>query len=164
MKVEWKELLRSVAPALGAAVGGPAGGLAVKFLADKFLGKPDASEEDVAAAITGATPDQMLQIKKLDADFKVKMRELEIDVFKLETADKADARALARVDMRPHVALTCLYTVCYFAILYMFMVGEVEVDKSVRSAFDQIIGVLTAGQVTIMAFWFGSSHGSKTKE
>jgi hypothetical protein len=57
----WKELVRQVAPTLSAALGGPLTGTAVRFIADKCLGKPDAGApdagvEEVALAMQGANP------------------------------------------------------------------------------------------------------------
>jgi hypothetical protein len=37
------------------------------------------------------------------------------------------------------------------------------VAESINSEFNMVLGVLTAGQVQIMNFWFGSSSGSKDK-
>ena len=47
----WKAIVGTVAPALATALGGPLAGVAVKAIADKVLGKPAATEADVAAAI-----------------------------------------------------------------------------------------------------------------
>lgn len=164
MNMNWKELIRNIAPTIGASLGGPAAGLGIKYLADKFLGKPDATEQELADAVLGATPEQLLTIKKLDADFKIQMRQLDIDVFKLEAQDRDSARKLATVNMVPHIVLTFLYTIGYFLVLYFFMTGKVKVDSDIADTFNQIVGVLTAAQITIMAFWFGSSYGSKVKD
>jgi hypothetical protein len=51
-------------------MGGPLGGMAVKLVADK-LGLSEATMEAVEAAVTNATPDQLSEIKKVEADFKV---------------------------------------------------------------------------------------------
>jgi hypothetical protein len=162
--IDWKTLVKSIAPTLGTTLGGPAAGLAVKFLADRFLGKPDAGESDVADAIMAASPEKLLEVKKLDNDFKVQMKQLDIDVYKLEVEDRRSARDLAKFDIGPHVVLSALYTFGYFAVLYLFLTGNVQVATDAKDAFNQIIGVLTAAQVTILAFWFGSSYGSKVKD
>lgn len=161
---DWKSLVRNVAPTLGAALGGPLAGAATKFLADAFLGNPDANEQDVAAAVLGASPEKLLELKKMDLEFKSKMRELDVDVFKLEISDKQSARDLAKVNMMPHIVLSSIYTVGYFAMLYQFMTGGVEVAEGLKAEFNMILGVMTAAQVKIMEFWLGSSYGSKVKD
>jgi hypothetical protein len=162
--MDWKSLVKTIAPVLGTALGGPFGGAATKFLADKFLGDPNASESDVATAILGASPEKLAELKKLDQDFKVKMRELDIDVFKIEVQDRQSARELAKVNMKPQVILSTLYTVGFFAMLFLFMTGQIAVITELKSEFNIVLGVMTAAQVKIMDFWFGSSSGSKEKD
>jgi hypothetical protein len=71
-------LLGQVAPTLATALGGPLAGLAVKTLSNVLLGNEEGSEAEVAAALRNATPDQLAEIKQIDADFKVRMAELRL--------------------------------------------------------------------------------------
>lgn len=161
---DWKSLVRNVAPTLGAALGGPLAGAATRFIAETLLGNPDASEQDVANAVVGASPEKLLELKKMDLEFKAKMRQLDVDVFRLEIQDKQSARDLAKVNMLPHIVLSSIYTIGYFAMLYQFMTGGVEVAEGLKAEFNMILGVMTAAQVKIMEFWLGSSYGSKVKD
>ncbi len=70
-----KNLLKSAAPMLGAAIGGPFGGMAMKMLAEA-LGAPEAKPEDLPGLMASASPDQIAAIKKVDNDFKLRMTEL----------------------------------------------------------------------------------------
>lgn len=162
--MDWKSLVRNVAPTLGAALGGPFAGAATKFLADKFLGNPDATENEIADFVTTASPEKLVELRKLDNDFKIRMRELDVDVFKLEVSDRVSARDLAKTDMRPHIALSGVYTTGYFVMVYLFMTGEVSIDPGLKTEFSIVLGVMTAAQTMIMQFWFGSSSGSKVKD
>lgn len=162
--MDWKTLVRNVAPTLGAALGGPFAGAATKFLADKFLGKPEATENEVAEFINAASPEKLVELRKLDNDFKVRMKELDVDVFKLEVQDTQSARELAKINMWPQVILSILYTGGYFWMLYAFMIGDVGVSMRFKAEFNIVLGVMTAAQVKIMDFWFGSSYGSKIKD
>lgn len=162
--MDWKSIVKSVAPMLGTALGGPMAGAATKFIAEKFLGKSDATESEISEAVLGASPEQLLQIKKLDVDFRTRMRELDVDVFKMEVADRSSARDLAKVDMRPHIALSAIYTTGYFVMVYLFMTGKVQIDAGLKTEFSIVLGVMTAAQTMIMQFWFGSSSGSKSKD
>lgn len=161
---DWKGLVKNVAPMIGTALGGPLAGAATKFLAEAWLGKPDATEQDVAEAIAVASPEKLVELRRLDQDFKVKMRELDIDVYRLEVDDRKDARDLAKADMRPQIALSVIYTFGYFACLWVFLTGAVTVAESLRTEFGMVLGVMTAAQIKIMDFWFGSSYGSKVKD
>jgi hypothetical protein len=164
MKVDWKEMVRGIAPTLGAALGGPFAGVAVKFLADKLLGNPTATEDQVAEAIVAGSPEQLVKLKELDNAFKVQMKQLDVDVFKLEVGDVQSAREMARVNMWPQIILSTLYTIGYFAVLYIFVVGDVDISVKFKAEFNIVLGVMTAAQVKIMDFWFGSSYGSKIKD
>ena len=90
MKGILKNIVGAVAPTLGTALGGPMGGMAANMIAN-VLGVPN-NPKSIEKAMEEATPEQMLELKKAESDFEVKMKELEVDVFKLETEDIQDAR------------------------------------------------------------------------
>ena len=164
MSVDWKKIVGTVAPGIATALGGPLAGLAVKALGGALGLGEGASEDAVAAAVTGANPDQLLAIKQADQAFKVKMRELGVDLTKIEAADRASARELAKANMWPQIVLSTVYTVGYFMMMYLFMTGNVEVATNLKAEFNIVLGVMTAAQTMIMQFWFGSSSGSKEKD
>jgi len=165
MSFDWKKLVRKVAPTIGAALGTPASGMAIKFLADKFLGNPDATEIELAGAIQNSTPEQILALKQLDQDFAIKMKELDIDVFRLETADRQNARELFKVNIWPQVILSGLFVVGYFSIMGLLVwMHDTHFDDRVFGILNTVIGVLTAAIPMILQFWFGSSTGSKEKD
>jgi hypothetical protein len=105
-----------------------------------------------------------VKLKELDNAFKVQMKQLDVDVFKLEVGDVQSAREMARVNMWPQIILSTLYTIGYFAVLYIFVVGDVDISVKFKAEFNIVLGVMTAAQVKIMDFWFGSSYGSKIKD
>jgi hypothetical protein len=43
------------------------------------------------------------------------------------------------------------------------MSGSIEVGESYQSMFNGLLGVLSAAQIQVVNFWFGSSAGSKAK-
>ena len=90
MKNVLKNIVGAVAPTLGTALGGPMGGMAANMIAD-VLGVPN-TPKAIEKAVAEATPEQMLELKKAEQAFEVQMKELEVDVFKLETQDTQDAR------------------------------------------------------------------------
>ena len=76
MKALLKNLVGSVAPTLGTALGGPMGGMAANMIADVLGCKNEPKE--IQKALDNATPEQMLELKKAEADFEIKMKELEV--------------------------------------------------------------------------------------
>lgn len=161
--MDWKALIKSVAPVLGTALGGPLVGTAVKFIGEAVFGNPDMSESDLAAAIASASPEQLLKLRQSDNEFKVKMKELDVDVFRLEVSDRNSARQMAMTNMRPQIILSTIYTLGYFGCIYVVMSGDLKIPADIMTLASGLIGVMTAAQIKIMDFWFGSSYGSKEK-
>ena len=84
-----KNVVGAVAPTLGTALGGPMGGMAANMIAE-VLGVPN-TPKAIEKAMAEATPEQMLELKKAEQDFEVQMKELDVDVFKLETHKMLEA-------------------------------------------------------------------------
>ena len=155
-----------VADTLGAALGGPLIGSAIAAIGAVLLpGETTPSVDEVAAAVCSASPEALLALKKADAEFAVKMKEMEIDVFRLEVEDRKSARELFTVNYWPQIVLSTLFIIGYFIVLVTVMNGKVaaEVGPSWQPVLNTILGVLTASIPTILAFWFGSSFGSREK-
>lgn len=162
-KFNWRALVGTVAPTLGAALGGPLGGMAGAVIAKVVLGRDKASEAEIATAMASATPEQLLALKKADLDFATRMKELDVDVFRLETADVADARKMYAVNYWPQITLSALFIGGYFTILGFYITGKVVIPADVKDTVTVLIGIMSASVTAIMAFWFGSSFGSREK-
>lgn len=162
MKFDWKQTLGAVAPALATALGGPMAGVAVKTLSNQLLGR-DAPQDEVEQAILTASPEDLAKLKEIDANFKRDMAKIGVDLEKLVIDDRKDARALAKVNMLPQIILSGLYTAGYIAVLWAFIDGDVSIQQSSKAEFNMVLGALTAAQMQIMNFFFGSSSGSKEK-
>jgi hypothetical protein len=154
-----RDAIKIIAPTLGAALGGPLGGLAGQVLGGLVGGDSKAVEQ----AILEQKPETLMALRKAEQDFKVKLKELEIEEDKLVYTDRANARDLAKVDMGPHKVLSLVFISGYFIILATFFVGKIEIDPTVKEPFLILIGVLTANIPSIMQFWFGTSSGSQRK-
>ena len=85
-----KNVIGAVAPTIGSALAGPLGGQAASVISQVLGCSPE--PKAINQAIQAATPEQMLELKKAEKEFEMHMKELEVDVFALETADKQDAR------------------------------------------------------------------------
>jgi CDP-diglyceride synthetase len=149
-------ILRGIAPAVATAVAGPAGGLIVSALANKF-GVKDAVE-DVARAIAG------------DPEAARKLAELDLEKLKAEYANTADARDMQKIALQQSdifskrftMYLTVFWSVAAAAYVGFITFGVIP-DNNVRFA-DTILGFILGTVVsTVLNFWFGSSIGSKEK-
>ncbi len=56
--------------------------------------------------------------------------------------------------MTAQVVLSGLFIAGYFFLLWEFMQGHVKVPVDYKEMFIALLGVLTAGVGTILAFWF----------
>ena len=156
-----KSLLAGVAPLLGTTIGGPMGGVAMKFLADKFTDGDTGSVEDF---LLSANPETLQALKIAELEFKQEMKKLDIDLEQIAVDDRSSARDLAKErGITPQIILSVVYTTGYFGVLFMFMAGYLHVPVEYSSMFSGLLGVLSAAQIQIMNFWFGSSAGSKRK-
>ena len=158
--MDWKKLVGSVAPILGGTLGGPFGAMAGKFIADKL----GVDESDLPDVIGSANPDTMLQIKNLDNEFKVKMKELGISEEQLHAGDRDSARDLAiKTSIYPQVTQSVLYDVAFIMVCYYLFSAEVTYTEAQLALISYVMGILSAGLVQVNNFWFGSSSGSKEK-
>lgn len=157
--------ITAVAPAIGTAIGGPVGsvvGLGVQALAKVF--GLDATSSDIEAqlqsAVLSMTPEQAVALKKADNQFKVDMKKLDIDVFKLEVADRDSARQANKTTYTP-VVVTYMVIIIAGYMIYEIMTSSLDtVDKTLVGA---VIGYVFGELKQITGYWFGSSKGSKDK-
>jgi len=168
MSFNWKDTLSTVAPLIASAFGTPVAGLAVQAGLAALGIKPDVKVEkqqtQLEEALVSATPSDLLKLKKADYEFKERMEELGVEVQKLNQKDRVSARDLAKSSgVIPQVILSVVYTISYGFVMYMFMTGGVNVQDGQQVLFGSLIGILTAAQIQILNFWFGSSSGSKEK-
>ena len=162
--MDWKDIVKNIAPVIGGTIGGPFGAIGMKFLAGKLLGNENATEADIENAVLNASPQLLQELKLADLQFKKDMAELGFKESELHVKDRDSARKMAiSQGMTPQILLSGIYTVGYFVLLYQFMTGEVVIPSDTKAEFNMVLGVMTAAQIQIMNFFFGSSAGSKEK-
>lgn len=155
-------LLGQVAPTIATALGGPLAGVAVKTLSNALFGHEDATEDQISDAMASATPDQLAAIKKIDADFKVQMKSLDIDLERISAGDRDSARQMQREtkDWVPKV-LAIVITLGFFGILiWMLLKG---MPQTGTEALLMMLGALGTAWTGVINFYYGSSAGSKAK-
>jgi len=156
-------LIGSVAPTLATALGGPLAGMAAKALSQALLGHEDGSEDELKAAMSNASPEQLSVLKKIDADFKVQMKSLDIDLERIAVDDRKSARTMQTEtkDILPRL-LAISVTLGYFGIIAYVLVSGLPMNGS--EVLLMLLGTLSAGWTGVMAFYFGSSSGSQKKD
>lgn len=103
----------------------------------------------------------------LKAEAAIRQAEMQYtrEMWQLEIADKDSARKreIATADPTTH-RLAYLYTGGYFGIFVLLISGAFTVQTDIKQLVDVLMAVLTAGQYSILAYYFGSSHGSAKKD
>lgn len=151
-----KGLVGNLAPTLGAALGGPVGGAAAQMLAD-VLGC-DPTPQKLNKALSQATPEQLAEIKKAELDFEARMKELDVDVFALETADVQHARESFKEDWTARAI--AIMSVLLFGF-YILLVTIIPADENDLNVVNLVLGYLGGIVSSVVSFYFGASKSGK---
>ncbi len=156
-------LVRTVAPTIATAVGGPLAGMATRAISEALLGKPDGTEQELVEAAAKATPEQLLALKKAENDFAVRMRELDVDLERIANEDRNSARdrEIKTKDWTPRL-LAASITVGYFGVLFFMLLNGLPTTGG-SEAMLVMLGTLGTAWGGVVAYYFGSSAGSKEK-
>lgn len=165
-------VVKTLAPTIATALGGPLAGGAVMALESVFgiTAKPDASTDDrqstLAAAISGATPEQLASMRKADQDYALAMAQAGFKdtetLASLVVQDTVSARdmQIATKSLTPPL-LTLTITVGFFGLLVMlFFVNVPEANKAIVYS---CVGSLGTAWLVAVHFWFGDTQASARK-
>ena len=158
--MDWIEQL---APMIGTALGGPLGGAAASFLADK-LGIQTKSVEAVTNVLNSGkmTPDQIAAVQLAEIDFQKFLKQNEIDIAKLDVDNSISARHLQEITQsRVPGILAAIVVVGFFGILTSMMLDILDVSD--KQALLLLLGSLSTAFGSVLNFYFGSSAGSAQK-
>jgi len=158
------EFLKTLVPMLGTALGGPFGGIAAGFIAEK-LGLEGKTVDAVTKALTDnkMTADQVTAIRLAEIDFTKFLAQNEITKDQLDTQNTADARAMQiAVKSRTPDILAVIIVTGFFGILITMMMGLLTATD--QQALLILLGSLSAGFGAVLNFFFGSSRGSQNKD
>lgn len=165
-------VIKTLAPTIGTAIGGPLVGGAISALEDVFGITPasTASTDDrqtaIAAAISGATPEQLAAMRKADQDYAVAMTQVGFKdtetLASLAVQDRGSARAM-QVSTKSYTAplLAFVITVGFFACVGLVMFAPLQ--QSAHDAVMMLLGTLGTAWAAVVAFYFGSSQDSHDK-
>jgi hypothetical protein len=165
-------VVKTLAPTIATALGGPLAGGAVMALESVFgiTAKPDASTDDrqstLAAAISGATPEQLAAMRSKDQDYALAMAQAGFKdtetLASLAVQDRASARAMqisTKSVTAPFLAL--FVTLGFFGVLVVMMFYQLP--QATHDALMLMLGSLGTAWTGVIAYYFGSSAGSDRK-
>ena len=176
---DWTKVL----PVIGAAVTGnvPGAILAAADAIGDALGAPvPATPDGIIQALQAATPEQVIALQKIDADLKLRFRELDTEDKKTvqagELAVLSDVQDARKFNSNTHGILYLGYAIntmsylCIFGVLagcfwVMGSSGRLAIDPGVAAMLGGVIGAavqwLMSNAAQANAFFFGSSPGSR---
>lgn len=163
--MDWKDVIKTVAPWIGTALGGPMGGMAVTAVANA-LGLSDATEASIKSVLSGATQEQLLAIKEADQNFALQMQALGFanikDLESIAAADRDSARhmQIAAPSFIP-AALTCALLIAFVGTLILVSIYKIPQEN--KDLVVYMIGQLGGGFTVSLAFWFGTTRQSENK-
>jgi len=98
--------------------------------------------------------------------FKMEMARLELESTKTTISDIQSARSMQMSKPSPWPGiLSTIITMGFFgALLSIIKYGLPTLDQNGGQAILILLGTLTAGFSTVVAFWLGSSRSSQTKD
>ena len=153
--------LKSIAPTIATAMGGPLAGMALEAVS-KAIGV-DPSEVQNTINSGKMTAEQIASIQTADIALKARAQEMGLDFEKLAVADRSSARQMQMTtgSFIPPI-LSIMIVVAWSAVQY-FLLTHV-IDPTMRELIARVLGTLDGALMLVLSFYFGSSSGSQAKD
>lgn len=160
--MNFKKIIKTVAPFIGTLIGGPFAGIATKVLGDIFCGDENATEKEIEKAVSKASPEQFVKLKEISAQKEKEFLAAGINLEEIASRDRGDARDMQKTtgSMMPGI-LTALLTLGFFGTLFAIMFFKMQPD--IKEIVDIMLGAQATAWIQCISYWFGSSSGSKIK-
>lgn len=162
--MSWLDTIKTIAPTVASALGGPLAGVAVSAIGEVFgMSEPTADKIRTAIENGQLTGQQVSDIRQLEMRLKAEEAERGFRYADLDNKNTADARAMktATQSFFPEF-LSFLITFGFFAILGWMMYQPSAIDSQPLLI---MLGSLGAAFGAVINFWLGSNKGSdRTKE
>ncbi len=163
--MDWKEILKTLAPTVASALGGPLAGAAVTAIGAVF-GVTDATQDKIKDIITSGqmTADQVASLRALELKYQAEERERGFRYNELEFKDRDSARQAnvqgGTLKMLFWLSLVLLSGTLGSEIWVLFKGYPKEIPDIIVG---RVLGLLDSVAMMVLAFWYGSSNGSERK-
>lgn len=150
-----KDLIKGIggiAPTIAAAAGGPLAGMAVQSLS-RALGC-DPTESSIGIALQTVTPEQLAEVKKAELELSARMKELDVDLFDLETQDRQDARKHFSKDWTARLIAVVMV---FFFCAYIAMITVMPPEQNSMELINLVLGYMGGLVSAVVSFYFSGS-------
>lgn len=161
-----RQVLATVAPLLGTAVGGPLG-TAVGALISNALGTSPGDSSAAETALLSANPETLLKLKEANQQFQVQMKQLGITEEQLQYADIANARAMQVANKSSTPTVLSYGVVVATMAAFLAIIGgwvHIPTDPQTALIYGSVLTYLVTESKAVLGYWFGSSIGSSNKD
>jgi hypothetical protein len=153
--MEW---LKTIAPTIATALGGPLAGMAVSAVAKAIGVSPDEVQDVISSG--KLTAEQVASIQLAELELKKQAQSMNLDFAKLIAEDKQSARDMQIATKSWIPALLAVFvTLGFFGILLGLMTEHFKTSDALML----MLGSLATAWTGVMAFYFGSSASSQAK-
>ena len=153
--MEW---LKTIAPTIATALGGPLAGMAVSAVAKAIGVSPDEVQDVISSG--KLTAEQVASIQLAELELKKQAQSMNLDFAKLIAEDKQSARDMQIATNSWIPALLAVFvTIGFFGILLGLMTEHFKTSDALML----MLGSLATAWTGVMAFYFGSSASSQAK-
>jgi hypothetical protein len=153
--MEW---LKTIAPTIATALGGPLAGMAVSAVAKAIGCSPDEVQDVISSG--KLTSEQVASIQLAELELKKQAQSMNLDFAKLLAEDKKSARDMQIATKSWIPALLAVFvTLGFFGILLGLMTEHFKTSDALML----MLGSLATAWTGVMAFYFGSSASSQAK-
>lgn len=154
-------IVGKVAPVLGSLLtaAGPVGAAAAAAI-DAVLGEK--ASLNFSESLKNATPEQVVRLREVEYEFRARMRQLDVEEQKAFLLDTADARK-SNAETKDSTPRILSYVIVSAVLLYIGAVTFMPISDSGLSLAKDIMLYLVGVLTSVLAYWFGSSIGSKAK-
>ena len=162
--MNWLDTIKTIAPVVASALGGPLSGMAVSAIGGLF-GMTEPTQDKIKAAIENGqlTGEQISGIRQLELKLKADEAERGFKYSELEFKDRDSARNMnIQTGAKTPAVLTWIIVAIVLGLEGMILFNGMPQGVS-EIVTGRILGTLDMSLMMVLAFWFGTTYGSGKK-
>ena len=155
--MEW---LKTIAPTIATALGGPLAGMAVSAVSKALNIAPEEVQNVISSNKLDA--EQVAAIQLAELELKKQAQSMNLDFEQLAVADRKSARDM-QIATRSYLvpSLAIIIVTSFIGVVVATLAGFSKIESAMAGT---LIGYLSAKAEQVISFYFGSSASSQRKD